>query len=274
MTAVPTRRGGTIPGGPVAVVTGASSGIGRALALQLGSQGYRVGLIARRRALLEDLSLEIEGLGGAAFAATADVGDRAVLRRAIAEIESRLGPADVLVANAGFGIPTRIDPFDAAESETTFRVNVLGTVYSIEAVLPGMLDRGKGQLVAISSLAAFKGMPGESAYCASKAAINTYMEGLRIALRRSGIAVTTICPGFVATSITPMAASATPFMMSPDEAARRIKVAIDRRRSGVIRFPWPMAVLMGLIARMPDSVVAWAMDDRTGAQSSGERSHG
>ena len=109
-----------------------------------------------------------------------------------------------MVANAGFGAPTQLDPLNTADVEQTIRVNVMGVIYSIEAVLPGMLDRGRGHLLAISSLAAFKGLPGESAYCASKAAVNAYMEGLRIALRTKGIVVTTVCPGFVQTPMTPM----------------------------------------------------------------------
>ena len=110
--------------------------------------------------------------------------------------------------------------------EQTIRVNVLGVIYSIEAVLPGMIARKSGHLLAISSLGAFKGLPGESAYCASKAAVNAYMEGLRIALRSKGVVVTTVCPGFVETPMTPMD-SATPFLMSADAAARRI-ARLDR----------------------------------------------
>ena len=147
-----------------------------------------------------------------------------------------------MVANAGFGMPTRLDPLNTADVEQTFRVNVMGVIYSIEAVLPGMLARRSGHLLAISSLAAFKGLPGESAYCASKAAVNAYMEGLRIALRTRGVVVTTVCPGFVQTPMTPMN-SATPFLMSADAAARRIARLIARRRGGVVRFPLPMALL-------------------------------
>ncbi len=240
----------------VAVVTGASSGIGRALALELAGRGYQVGLVARRRQALEDLAGEIETHGGHAHAAAADVGDRQALHAAIQQIEGALGPVDVIVANAGFGTPTRLAPLNVADVEETFRVNVLGVIYSLEAVLPGMLDRGRGQLMAVSSLAAFKGLPGESAYCASKAAVNLYMEGLRIALRNRNIAVTTVCPGFVATAITPMDAAATPFEITAEAAARKIAWAIDRHKSGLIRFPWPMALLMALVRRLPDSLVA------------------
>jgi len=239
----------------VAIVTGASSGIGKALALRLGAEGYRVGLIARRGGELEAAAAAIAAAGGAAVPAVADVADRAALRAAVALVEGRLGPADVMVANAGFGASTRLDPLNTADVEQTIRVNVLGVIYSVEAVLPGMLARRRGHLLAISSLAAFKGLPGESAYCASKAAVNTYMEGLRIAVRRKGVVVTTVCPGFVQTPMATMN-SAMPFMMSADAAAGRIARLVARRRGGVVRFPMPMALLMSLIARLPDAVVA------------------
>ncbi len=241
--------------GDVAIITGASSGIGRALAPILADRGLKVGLIARRQAELEQLAGEIAAKGGQAHAASADVGDRDALRAAIAGIEAHLGPTDVMVANAGYGVATHLDPLNTAEVEATFRINLMGVIYSVEAVLPGMIARNRGHLVAISSLGAFKGMPGESAYCASKAAVNVYMEGLRIALRKKGVAVTTICPGFVQTAMTTMG-TITPFLMTSQEAATRIARVIDRRRGGLVKFPWPMAVLMGLLARMPDGVVA------------------
>ena len=197
----------------------------------------------------------IGGSGGTAVVVVADVGDRAALHEAIEDVERQLGPTDVMVANAGYGMPTRIDPLNIAEVEETFRVNLLGVIYSIEAVLHGMLERRSGHLLAISSLAAYKGLPGESAYCASKAAVNAYLEGLRIALRSRGVVVTTVCPGFVQTPMTTMN-TAMPFLMSADEAARRIARTIARRRSGVVRFPWPMAMLTTLLARLPDAIVS------------------
>jgi short-subunit dehydrogenase len=240
---------------PVAIVTGASSGIGRALALRLGAEGFRVGLIARRGDALDQAASTVNEAGGTAIAAVADVADRAALREAIAAIERHLGPTDIMVANAGFGMPTHLNPLNTADVEETFRVNVLGVIYSIEAVLPGMLERRRGHVLAISSLAAYKGLPGESAYCASKAAVNAYMEGLRIALRSRGVVVTTVCPGFVQTPMTAMN-TAMPFLMSADEAARRIARTIARRRGGVVCFPWPMTMLMSLVARLPDAIVA------------------
>ncbi len=242
-------------GSRVAIVTGASSGIGRALAVQLGSSGYRVGLIARRATALEATAATIVAAGGSAALAVADVGNRSALRAAIGSVVDQLGPVDEMVANAGFGSPTRLDPLNTADVEETIRVNVMGVIYSIEAVLPGMIERRRGHLLAVSSLAAFKGLPGESAYCASKAAVNAYMEGLRIALRSKGVTVTTVCPGFVQTAMTPMD-SATPFIMPAEEAAGRIASLIARRRGGLVCFPLPMTLLMSLIARLPDAIVA------------------
>jgi short-subunit dehydrogenase len=245
-------------GSPVAIITGASSGIGRALAVQLGAAGYRLGLIARRRALLDATALTIVSAGGRAVAAVADVGDRRALRATIESVESQLGPVEVMVANAGFGAPTRLDPLNTEDVEETIRVNVMGVIYSIEAVLPGMLARRRGHVLAVSSLAAFKGLPGESAYCASKAAVNAYMESLRIAVRTRGVVVTTVCPGFVSTAMTPMEAS-TPFIMPAEAAAARIARVIKKRKGGVVRFPKSMAFLMAVLARLPDAIVARVM---------------
>lgn len=242
--------------GSTVIITGASSGIGRALAVELGGRGYRLGLIARRERELRETAEMVATRGGAAVVATADVGDRAALRAAVQTIEAANGPTRVMVANAGFGAPTRLDPLNIVEVEETFRVNVMGVIYSVEAVLPGMIRAGEGHLVAVSSLAAWKGLPGESAYCASKAAVNVYMEGLRIALRGRGVAVATILPGFVDTAITPMDAAATPFLISAETAARKIARVIDRRKSGVVTFPRRMAALMAILARLPDALVA------------------
>ena len=241
---------------PVTIVTGASSGIGRATARALAARGHRIGLIARRRELLESLSEEIRAEGGAAHVAPADVGDRSALHAAIGQIAVHLGPIDVLVANAGHGVPTKLDPMNIEAIEATIRVNILGVIYSIEAVLPAMLHRRTGQIVAVSSLAAYKGLPGESAYCASKAAVNTYMEGLRIELRRAGIKVATVCPGFVDTAMNDMAAAWTPMLMSPEAAGERVARVVLRKKSGVVRFPLPVAWLTDLVARLPDAIVA------------------
>src|SRR5262245_15232385 len=241
--------------GQVAVITGASSGIGAALAKALAAEGCKVGLLARRRDLLEALATEIRAAGGAAALAVADVADRGQTLAAVEAVRGELGPVDLLVANAGVGAPTLLEPMNVAEVERMFRVNVFGVMYAIEAVLPEMLRRGRGHLAAVSSLGAYKGLPGTSAYCASKAAVNTYLDGLRVQLRPRGIAVTTVCPGFVRTSMTAANRVRMPFLMGPDDAARRILGALRHRRA-VYNFPWPMAVLLKLSAWLLDWMVA------------------
>jgi short-subunit dehydrogenase len=239
----------------VAVVTGASSGIGWALARELARQQCRVGLVARRRERLEALAAEIRAAGGTAAWAEADVSDRTQTLTACNTLREQLGPADLLIANAGVGYPTFLEPVNTGQIEEMFRVNVLGVVYSLEAVLPEMLRRGRGHVAAVSSLAAYQGLPGESAYCASKAAVNTYLDGLRIQLRSRGIAVTTFCPGFVKTPMTDVMHNPMPWLMNADEAARRMVRALRRRRK-VYNFPWQTALLMRLTRWAPDWLIA------------------
>ena len=241
-----------------AVITGASSGIGRALARELASQGCRVGLVARRKELLDALAAEIRQAGGTAETAAADVGDRGQTLAAVHDLRHRLGPIDLLVANAGVGAPTILEPFNVGQVEQMFRVNLLGVIFSIEAVLPEMLKRRQGHLAAVSSLGAYKGLPGESAYCASKAAVNTYLEGLRIQLREHHIAVTTVCPGFIETPMTAVNQFHMPGLMSAEKAARKIARALRRKRK-VYNFPWRTTWLMKLTRWLPDWVVARVM---------------
>ena len=242
----------------VGLITGASSGIGWALAKVLAAQGCRVGLVARRQDKLQALAREIGQASGTAAFAVADVADRSQTLAAIHAIATQLGPIDLLIANAGVGMPTRLDPMNVQDIETMFRVNTLGVVYAIEAVLPEMLRRGRGHVAAVSSLAAYKGMPGESAYCASKAAVNYYLEGLRIHLRDKGIAVTTLCPGFVRTPMTAVNEFHMPWLLDADEAARRMVRALHRRRK-VYNFPWQTNLLMKLTRWLPDWIMARSM---------------
>jgi short-subunit dehydrogenase len=242
----------------VAVITGASSGIGWSLARQLAAEGCQVGLVARRQDKLDALAQEICAGGGRAAVAAADVGVRDQILAALHAVASQLGPVDLLIANAGVGMPTLHDPSNTLDVEKMTQVNFLGVVYSVEAVLPEMLRRGRGHLAAVSSLAAYKGLPGEAAYCASKAAVNTFMEGLRIHLRGKNIAVTTICPGFVRTPMTAVNNFKMPWLLEADEAARRIIRALRRRRK-VYNFPWQVSLLMKVTNWLPDWIMARSM---------------
>lgn len=242
----------------VAVVTGASSGIGWALAKVLAAEGCKVGLIARRKEQLEALAAEIAQAGGTAAVAPADVSDRALVQAAVKDLSAQLGPVDLLIANAGVGMPTLLEPVNIGDVEKMIRINLMGVIYALEAVLPEMLRRGRGHLAAVSSLAAYTGLPGESAYCASKAAVNVYLDGLRVQVRDRGIAVTTLCPGFVRTPMTAVNEFKMPWALEADEAARRMVRALQRRRK-VYNFPWQTSLLMKLTRWLPDWVLARGM---------------
>jgi short-subunit dehydrogenase len=239
----------------VAIVTGASSGIGWEMAKLLAAQGCAVGALARRKENLERLVTEIHAAGGKAVSAVADVTNREQTVEAIHDLRRALGPVDLLIANSGVGQPTPLSPLNTPQVEYMIKVNLFGVIYSIEGVLPEMLERGRGHLVAISSLAAYKGFPGESAYCASKAAVNLYMEGLRIQLRKRGIAVTTVCPGFIKTAMTSVNEFPMPWLMDADKGARKILRAI-RRKKKVYNFPWQTTLLMKATRWLPDWVIA------------------
>jgi short-subunit dehydrogenase len=240
--------------GQTAVVTGASSGIGRELARQLAARGAKVGVVARRAELLQELVAEIRAAGGTVEAATADVSDRTAVLAAVGELKAKLGPVDLMIANAGVSAPTGADPVNVPGVELMTKVNFLGVVYAFESVLPAMLARKSGHLVAVSSLAAYKGLPGAAGYCATKAAVNTYCESLRIELGDRGVAVTCVCPGFIHTPMTADQTHPMPFLMDADRAAGRILNAL-RRRPKVYNFPWLMYRLMKVTRWLPDFVI-------------------
>jgi short-subunit dehydrogenase len=239
----------------VVVITGASSGIGRALAVALAGEHARVGVTARRAERLDELVCHVRAKGGTIEAQPCDVTDRESTHTAIRWLSGKLGPVDLLIANAGLGQTAGADPMNVPVFEQMVRVNLLGVAFSFEAVMESMLSRKSGHLVAISSLAAYKGMPGSAGYCATKAAVNTYCEGLRIELHNRGIAVTSVCPGFVKTEMTAGKTHPMPLLMDADVAARRIIRAL-KRRPGVYNFPWRMSLMMRLARMLPDWMLA------------------
>ncbi|HEX7316703.1 MAG TPA: SDR family NAD(P)-dependent oxidoreductase [Pyrinomonadaceae bacterium] len=237
----------------VVLITGASSGIGRALALELARRGARLGLTARRGEELLKLGEEIERAGGEAMAVPADVRDAEALKEVVGRVLARWGRVDVLVANAGMSSTTAGTRLNAGEVGDVITINVLGVVNSVAAVLPSMLERGAGHLVAISSLASYRGMPKSGAYSASKAAVSTLFESLRVDLRRSNIDVTTIHPGFIRTPMTAGRKKKLPFLLEPEDAACRIVKAVERR-ARTYAFPWQLATLVRVIRHLPGAV--------------------
>src|SRR3989442_187290 len=185
----------------VVLVTGASSGIGRGLAVDLARRGASVGLLARRHDVLEEIVSEIREVGGRALALPADVTDADVMRAAAYRLRRELGPIDLLIANAGISVNTFVPDLCEKKIADLINVNVIGVVNSVSAVLRQMVDPGSGHLVVNSSLAAYRGLPKSAAYCATKAAISSFFEALRIDLKGSGVDVTIIHPGFVKTAL-------------------------------------------------------------------------
>jgi len=234
----------------VVIVTGASSGIGRALALELGRRGARLGLTARRAEELLKVAEEVERAGGEALALPADVRDAEAMQKAAEGVRERWGRVDVLVANAGMSSTTAGTKLNAGEVGDVISINVLGVVNSVAAVLPDMLERGSGHLVAISSLASYRGMPKSGAYSASKAAVSTFFESLRVDLRKSGVDVTVIHPGFIRTPMTSNRKKKLPFLLEVDDAARRIVRAVERR-ARTYAFLWQLASLVRVIKHIP-----------------------
>ena len=241
--------------GAHAIITGASSGIGHGLALELARRGYSVGLIARRADKLQELADAIAAEGGEAAVAAADVSDAKGLAEAIAQLEQSLGPCRLLVANAGIGGASNAKNLDLELVRRTYQVNTMGPIHAAHAVLPGMLERGRGQLVVISSIAASRGLPGSGAYSGSKAGVSTFWESMRVDLHDTPLVVTTIHPGFVRTPLTDKYDSPMPFMVETDVAARWMADAIGRG-DAAFTFPWQMRWVEWLMRRVPN----WIFD--------------
>ncbi len=232
----------------VSFITGASSGIGRSLARRIASEGHSVALVARRKPLLDTLVDEIEGANGHALAIECDVTDREQVLEAVRKTEAALGPIDRLVANAGGGERTSIDPFEASHIDSVLTLNVVGTANCIEAILPGMLERGAGHIVAISSLAACRGLPGAAGYSAAKAALTNMMESLMIDLSPHGVSVTVILPGFVRTK--PSSKKKRLAQLELEDATARIHRAILVRKKRYA-FPFALALAAGFGRMLP-----------------------
>jgi short-subunit dehydrogenase len=225
-----------------ALITGASSGIGTALARRLAFDGVQVALVARREPLLRDLCEQIAHGGGQARMFALDVADpdatAATLRRADDEMQG----IDLVVANAGVGKARWGGDLSWDDCREIVGVNVIGAVATLTALLPRMVDRRRGHLVGISSLAQYRGLPNNAAYGASKAFLSTFLESLRIDLRGSGVSVTDVRPGFVKTAMTDGQDFDRPFLMQPGEAAEVTARAIERR-AAVVEFPWQLAAV-------------------------------
>lgn len=232
-------------------ITGASSGIGEALARHYAARGATLGLVARREDLLARLR---DSLPAPADIYPCDVRDLAALKASAADFIARRGAPHVVIGNAGISHGTATElAEDAAVFREVLDINVMGLVHTFHPFVEAMRARGSGTLVGIASVAGLRGLPGASAYSASKAAAIRYLESLRVELRASGVKVTTICPGYIATPMTKRNPYRMPFILDADEAARRFARVIDAQASYAI-VPWQMAIVGRLMGLLPNAI--------------------
>jgi short-subunit dehydrogenase len=233
---------------PRVFITGASSGIGEALAREYARRGAKLGLVARRRDRLDALA---EQLGVTTTCYEADVRDAKALRAAAEDFSAQAGGVDIVIGNAGVSAGTLTERIeDRQVFQEILDINVVGLFNTFQPFLSGMHAAHAGTLVGIASVAGFRGLPGAGAYCASKAAAMIYLESLRLEMRRSGVRVVTICPGYVATQMTQNNPYPMPFMLPADEAARRMMHAIELRKRRVV-IPWQMGLVSAILRRIP-----------------------
>jgi NADP-dependent 3-hydroxy acid dehydrogenase YdfG len=247
----------------VVFLTGASSGIGEALAVAMAKAGTTLGLLARREELLKKLAVRCEQYGGRARYFAVDVTDADAVAAAAESLRNEFGKIDILIANAGIGgnnSETRsLNPEAVAE---VVNINLLGAVNAVSAVLPAMLENKSGQLVAVSSLAGFRGLPKSAAYSASKAGMTAFFESVRLDVQSKGVSVTIIQPGFIKTPLTSGRTNKMPFLMELEDSIPLFLRAIERRIK-FAAFPWQLASIVRLGRIFP----AWLYDRIAGRAS-------
>jgi len=276
----------------VVLITGASSGIGRGLALELARRGAKLGLLARGidtaqaaaaaagagasrasnvsstrpasgsrlREVVSEIESRRDGNGASgtvqALELPADVRDARAVRAAADRLRKEFGRIDVMIANAGMALTTDASELDPEDVARLLSVNVMGAVNSVAAVLPEMIERRSGQLVAISSLSAYRGLRKSAAYCASKASLSSFFESVRIDLIGSGVDVTIVHPGFIKTPLTAGRKANMPYIMEVDYAVKKIIHAIEKRKKSYA-FPWQLATIVRASMLMPTSMYDW-----------------
>lgn len=237
--------------GPSVFITGASSGLGAALAKRYAAGGARLGLVARRMDKLQAFAGTVPGRHRLY---AADVADLPAMCAAAADFMAHEDVPEVVIANAGISVGTLTEyAEDFAVFSKVMQTNVLGLVATFQGFVMPMRAARRGTLVGIASVSGVRGLAGAGAYCASKAAAVTYLESLRVELRGSGVRVVTVCPGYIATRMTALNPYRMPFILAPDEAARRIVRVVDRGASFAV-VPWQMALIARLLRVVPNAL--------------------
>ncbi|MEJ1163048.1 MULTISPECIES: SDR family oxidoreductase [unclassified Variovorax] len=255
---------------PLVFITGASSGIGQALAARFHEAGYRLALVARRTAEIETWA-NARNLDPASYQIySADVAQTDSILAAGAACIERQGLPDVVIANAGISVgidTTERDDIDVMAR--TFATNNVGLMATFHPFVAAMRQRGSGRLVGIASVAAIRGLPGHGAYCASKAGVVAYCESLRGELHNSGVKVVTLCPGYIDTPLTQGNRYGMPFLMKAEDFADQAVRAIEAGTSYRV-IPWQMGVIAKLMRMLPNALLDRAVQGRARKKRSGE----
>ncbi|UZD90342.1 SDR family NAD(P)-dependent oxidoreductase [Cognatishimia activa] len=246
------------------VITGATSGLGRALAIGYARPGRMLSLAGRNAERLEEVATACERAGANVHTATLDVTDAAAMEAWLARCYDAL-PIDILVANAGLGGAAALAPpsgEDGEQARNILSVNTVGVVNTVTPATPKMVARGRGQIVIVGSIQDSLGVPQSPVYCASKAAVQIYGDGLRRLLSEKGVGVTVVRPGFIDTPMSQSLAMPRPFCWTPERAAEKVMAGVGKG-AAQITFPWPLRLVLGLQKFAPvwliDFVVARSM---------------
>ncbi len=247
---------------PLVLITGASSGIGQALALQYAQRGFRLALVARRIDVVKSWLIPCEISADSYEFYSSDVTDPDSMAAMAVDCMARQGVPDVVIANAGISIG--VDSSLRADLDVMARIlatNVMGVANTFGPFIAAMTARGSGALVGIGSVAGIRGLPGHGGYCASKSAVISYCESLRGELRTSGVKVVTICPGYIATPLTANNSYKMPFLMQADAFAEKAFDAIEAGASYRV-IPWQMGVVAKLLRLLPNALFDWLLAGR------------
>ena len=233
------------------VISGASSGLGLALAIQYLERGATVAAFARRGDVLQALAAKFPSR---VFCYALNVRDSQALQNAAHDFIARAGAPNVVIANAGISVGTLTEFAEDIDAfQQVMDVNVVGMVKTFQPFVASMRAAKSGTLVGIASVAGFRGLPGASAYCASKAAAISYLESLRVELHGSNVKVVTICPGYITTPMTAHNPYSMPFILDADEAAKRMVRAIERQTTFTV-IPWQMGLAGRVLKYLPDFI--------------------
>ncbi|MCH8325271.1 MAG: SDR family NAD(P)-dependent oxidoreductase [Bacteroidetes bacterium] len=234
------------------LITGASSGIGKELALRFAKEKCRLILIARRVELLDALKEQIENYGSELLTIKCDVTNKDEVKKTVILILEKFKRIDGAILNSGIGMKQSFANFDSSIGEQTFAVNFFGIVYFLNELLPIFKKQRSGFIAGVSSLADARGFPVSGFYCSSKAAVTSLLESLKSEYKPFNVKIISIHPGFIKTSMTDKNDFPMPFLMDLDKAVEIIFNGLKKEKE-VIRFPWQMALLTGFLKRMPDS---------------------